>query len=66
MVFAMINQVFPIFPSLEIEGSNDNNVCDGVYDNVYLCLCDAMTCLCDVNKYGEVDLLFMRSDDMFI
>ena len=32
------------------------------------CLCDAMTCLCDVNKYGEVDFMsiVMSDDDMLL
>ena len=32
------------------------------------CLCDAMTCLLDVNKYGEVDFMsiVMSDDDMLL
>ena len=40
-----------------------------VYIIMYTCcLCDAMTCLCDVNKYGEVDFMsiVMSDDDMLL
>ena len=32
------------------------------------CLCDAMTCLFDVNKYGDVDFMsiVMSDDDMLL
>ena len=47
---------------------NKHDVCDGVFINEYLLLCDAMICLFDVDKYGDVDFMsiLMSDDDVLL
>ena len=75
MAFATIISVLTIFLFLEIGGLIDNDVVwmNIMFATVYLfmntcCLCDAMTCLFDVNKYGDVDFMsiVMSDDDVLL
>ena len=75
MAFVTVIGVLTIFPFLEIGGLIDNDVVwmNIMFAMVYLLmntcwLCDAMTCLFDVNKYGDVDFMsiLMSDDDVLL